>query len=117
MTLDYGDPLDPATLSPSGTPCPAAGGSAAEQAAVRDALAHNIVLVAPAGDDAISGNTDYPAAHPGVIAVGATAIGGQLAVFSSTRSYVTLTAPGVGLTVAAPDGGYTTLSTTDWGRR
>jgi subtilisin family serine protease len=106
-------PLDPATLSPSGTPSPAAGGSAAEQAAVRDALAHNVVLVAPAGDDAISGDTDYPAAYPGVIAVGATASGGQLAVFSSTRSYVALTAPGVGLTVAAPDGGYTTLSTTD----
>lgn len=106
-------PLDPGWLGPGGESGPAAGGSPAEQAAVRDALAHNVVLVAPAGDDAmVSGATNYPAAYPGVIAVGATGSNGKPANFSSTRPYVTLTAPGVGLAVAAPDG-YATLSTTD----
>lgn len=107
-------PLDPSTLSPAGTPSPAAGGSAAERAAVHDALARDVVLVAPAGDDAMAGGgPDYPAAYPGVIAVGATGKDGKLAPYSSTRSYVALTAPGSVLEVAAPGGGYTTLSTTD----
>jgi Subtilase family len=106
-------PLDPGWLGPDGESSPAAGGSPAEQAAVRDALAHNVVLVAPAGDDALAhGATNYPAAYPGVIAVGATASNGKPANFSSIRPYVTLTAPGVGLAVAAPDS-YATLSTTD----
>lgn len=111
-------PADPATLGRPGAPGPAAGGSAAggsaaERAAVRYALARNVVLVAPAGDDGMSGEgTDYPAAYPGVIAVGATSNNGKLAPFSSTRSYVALTAPGSGLTVAAPGGQYATQSST-----
>jgi hypothetical protein len=65
-----------------------------------------------------------------VLAVGATARDGELAPFTNTGSYVALTAPGaagpavaagsgatagppVGLTVAAPDGGYQTLASTD----
>jgi hypothetical protein len=44
----------------------------------------------------------------------ATATGGQLASFTNKSSYVALTAPGTGLTVAAPGGGgYGTLATTD----
>ncbi|WP_300613213.1 S8 family serine peptidase, partial [Trebonia sp.] len=108
-------PLDPGTLgSPvSGDPA-AAGGSQAERAAVSYALARGVVLIAPAGDNgAGTGAVNYPAAYPGVVAVGATTRGGQLAVFTSRRSYVALTAPGAGLTVAAPDGGYTTLASTD----
>jgi subtilisin family serine protease len=124
-------PLDPGTLGSSTSENPAAGGSAAERAAVSFALAHGVLLVAPAGDNAAGANSvNYPAAYPGVIAVGATAQDGQLAPFSSTRSYVTLTAPGsgttpdppvsgmtadpaAGLMVAAPDGGYETLASTD----
>ena len=118
-------PLDPGTLSPGDSS--AAGGSAAEQAAVSYALARNVVLVAPAGDDGATSNAvNYPAAYPGVIAVGATEPGGELAPFSVTRSYVAVTAPGAGgsagaagaspatgLTVAAPGGGYQTLASTD----
>lgn len=131
-------PLDPGTL---GAPVPgdaapgdpaAAGGSAAERAAVSFALARNVLLVAPAGDNgAGAGSVNYPAAYPGVIAVGATSRSGQLAPFTSTRSYVALTAPGsgttpdppasggmtadpaAGLMVAAPDGGYEPLASTD----
>ena len=109
-------PLDPGTLglAAGGDPA-AAGGSAAERSAVAYAVAHNVVLVAPAGDNGMgTGTVNYPAAYPGVLAVGATAKGGQLASFTNTGSYVALTAPGTGLTVAAPGGdGYGTLASTD----
>ncbi len=92
-------PLDPAALEAAPSGDPAAGGSAAERAAVSFALAHNVVLVAPAGDNgAATDSVNYPAAYPGVIAVGATARSGQLAPFTNTGSYVTLTAPGSGAT-------------------
>jgi hypothetical protein len=108
-------PLDPGTLGPAASGDPAAaGGSPAERAAVSYALSHDAVLVAPAGDDgAGSGAVNYPAAYPGVIAVGATTRNGQLAPFTSARSYVALTAPGSGLTLAAPGGGYASLASTD----
>jgi len=126
-------PLDPGTLgSVSGGDPAAAGGSTAEQAAVGYALAHNALLIAPAGDNGAStGTTNYPAAYPGVIAVGATARNGQLAPFTSTGTYVAVAAPGsgetppapepfgestdpaAGLAVAAPDGSYQSLASTD----
>jgi subtilisin family serine protease len=126
-------PLDPGTLgsAPDGDPA-AAGGSAAERAAVSYALAHNVLLVAPAGDNGAStGTANYPAAYPGVIAVGATGWNGKLAPFTSTQPYVALTAPGsgqtprvpqpfgestdptAGLTVPTPGGGYESLASTD----
>ena len=123
-------PLDPGTLGSASTGDPAAaGGSAAERAAVRYALAHDVLLIAPAGDNgAGSDSVNYPAAYPGVVAVGATARDGSLAPFTNRRSYVALTAPGsgqtpgtagttgnpvAGLTVAAPGGGYQSLASTD----
>ncbi len=108
-------PLDPGTLGIAGGGDPAAGGgSAAERAAVAYAVAHDVVLVAPAGDDGTgNGTVNYPAAYPGVLAVGATAKDGQFASFTNKSSYVALTAPGTGLTVAAPGGGYGTLASTD----
>src|SRR5579859_1726562 len=107
-------PLDPGTLGLAGQGDPAAaGGSPAERAAVDYALGKGVVLVAPAGDDGMGpGLVNYPAAYPGVIAVGAVSRGGRLASFSSRRSYVSLTAPGVGL--EAPDlaDGYQMTSST-----
>src|SRR5205814_2008119 len=71
----------------------------------------NVVLVAPAGDDGQGpGLTDYPAAYTGVIAVGAVARNGQVAPFSSRHAYVSLTAPGVGLTAAIPPDRYARIS-------
>jgi hypothetical protein len=106
-------PLDPGTLgmTSSGDPA-AAGGSAAERAAVGYALRKNVVLVAPAGDDGQGSQiVNYPAAYHGVISVGAIGRGGQLAAFSSRRSDASLTAPGVRLVAAAP-GGYGQISST-----
>jgi Subtilase family len=107
-------PLDPGTLglTSAGDPA-AAGGSTAERAAVHYALSKNVLLVAPAGDDGQgSGIVNYPAAYPGVIAVGAIGRAGQLAVFSSRRSYTSLTAPGVDLVTPTPSGGYGYFSST-----
>jgi subtilisin family serine protease len=107
-------PLDPGTFGLTGHGDPAAaGGSAAERAAVAFAVRQGVILVAPAGDDGPgSGMVNYPAAYPGVIAVGAVGRNGRLAAFSSRRSYVTLTAPGVDLVAATPPGGYQQVSST-----
>ncbi|MGP0023239.1 MAG: S8 family serine peptidase [Streptosporangiaceae bacterium] len=111
-------PLDPASLASDGAATgglgAAAGGSAAEQAAVDYALGKGAVLVAPAGDNGEDGNVPtYPAAYPGVIAVGTVDRHFVRAPFSNRQSYVALTAPGVDLTTASPPSGYRNMSTTD----
>jgi Subtilase family len=108
-------PLDPGTLGPVMTGDPvAAGGSPRERAAVSEALAHGVALIGPAGDNGAStGIITYPAAYPGVLAVGATDQAGNLELYSNRGAFVGLTAPGSGLTVAAPGGGYITIKTTD----
>jgi len=91
----------------------AAGGSAAEKAAVAFALSRGVVLVAPAGDNnAQTDDPNFPADYPGVISVGAFDSNIIKAPFSSRQSYVTLTASGSGMTAAIPQGGYTTVSST-----
>ena len=44
----------------------------------------------------------YPAAYPGVLSVGAIGPDGSLASFSDTRTPVSVTAPGIGVTSAYP---------------
>lgn len=102
-------PLDPVT-----TPgAPGAGGSPAERAAVDYALAHRVVLVAPAGDDGAGADqVNFPAAYPGVISVGAFNASFTKASFSSQQPYVTLTAAGDGIIAATPPTGYVTVSST-----
>jgi membrane-anchored mycosin MYCP len=72
--------------------------------AVRFAQARNVVVVAAAGNDNPDGATGpfYPAAYPGVLSVGAVGPDGALASFSDTRTPVSVTAPGVGVTAAYP---------------
>jgi hypothetical protein len=84
--------------------------------AVMYALRHNVVVVAAAGNDIGQGGTDtndgnqggdgtgpfYPAAYPGVLAVGAIGPGGVLAGFSDRYTPVGVTAPGVNVTSAYP---------------
>jgi serine protease len=97
--------------SPSTTPPP--DGTAAEQAAVAYALSQGVVLVAPAGDN--GNGTDapnFPADYPGVISVGAFDSNTIKAPFSSHQPYVTLTAPGDGMTAEVPPNTYATVSST-----
>jgi len=72
--------------------------------AVEYALRHNVVVVAAAGNDLPQGGTGpfYPAAYPGVLAVGAVGPGGVLAGFSDRHTPVGVTAPGVNVTTAYP---------------
>ena len=73
-------------------------------AAVRLAQASNVVVVAAAGNDSAGRGSDpfFPAAYPGVLSVGAVTPDGSLATFSDTRTPVSVTAPGVGVTAAFP---------------
>ncbi len=90
----------------------AAGGSTAERAAVSYAVHKNVLLIAPAGDNALSGDgANYPAAYPGVVAVGAFGRTFVKASYSSHQQYVTLTAAGQGV-VAASRNGFLTMNTT-----
>jgi hypothetical protein len=83
----------------------AAGGSAAERAAIGYAIRRGVLLVAPAGDNALAGNApNYPAAYQGVIAVGAFDRNFVKAPTSNRQRYVMLTAAGRGVVAAAPAG-------------
>ena len=109
-------PMDPGqaavSAAPATTPAPT-DGSAAEKAAVGYALSSGVVLVAPAGDNGAATDTvNYPAAYPGVIAVGAFDRNFIKAAFSSHQPYVVLTAPGAGVIAAAPPGGYAAMNST-----
>ena len=108
-------PIDPGQPGSSGTggTLAAADGSPAEQSAISYALRRDVVLVAPAGDDGTASDApNYPAAYHGVIAVGAFNSAFVKAAWSSHRSYVTLTAAGVGMLAAANTGGYQTVNST-----
>ena len=66
--------------------------------AVNWALAHNVVLVAAAGNSGdgnlATNEITYPAAYPGVIAIGASNVHDQPTSWSDSASYVKLYAPG-----------------------
>ncbi|MGN6792257.1 MAG: S8 family serine peptidase [Streptosporangiaceae bacterium] len=90
----------------------AAGGSGAEQAAIAYAIQRNVMLIAPAGDNAQAGDApNYPAGYHGVIAVGAFDSNFVKAPYSSHQQYVSLTAAGRGVVAAAPSG-YQTMNST-----
>jgi Subtilase family len=107
-------PIDPGQPGSGGTggASAAAGGSAAEQSAISYALAHNVVLVAPAGDDGAGTDAvNYPAGYSGVIAVGAVNSSYVKPPWTSGQRYVTLTAPGWGV-MAATNTGFQEMSST-----
>ncbi|GLW12908.1 hypothetical protein Misp01_80360 [Microtetraspora sp. NBRC 13810] len=79
-------------------------GSAAEEEAVQYALDAGAVLVASAGNDGDTANRkNFPAAYPGVIAVGAVDDRFQVAPFSNRQSYLSVVAPGT--QIVSADGG------------
>ncbi len=82
------------------------------RAAVRDAVAAGVIVVAAVGGAA--GTTPYPAAYPGVIGVGAVDRTGRRYASSPVSPYVDVVAPGVDVTVDAPHGGQTTVSGTSF---
>lgn len=73
------------------------------QAAVDYAISQGVVVVASAGNDG-NGAIDYPAAYPGVVAVGSVDATGQRATFSDYGPQLDLMAPGVGLTTVTTGG-------------
>ena len=77
------------------------------EAAVRDAEARDVVVVAAAGNTNTSDTVPAPAAYPGVLAVGAVGRDGQHSAFSVTGPEVMIAAPGDDITSTAPGGGYT----------
>jgi type VII secretion-associated serine protease mycosin len=84
-------------------------------AAIKEAAAADVVLVAATGNDGEDGiKGDYPAAYPEVLAVGATDRDGKSAAFSHRGSQLDLVAPGVDMTVAngAADGDYSVVDGT-----
>ncbi len=77
-----------------------------ERAAVEYAQSRDVLVVAAAGNDSTS-RKQFPAALPGVLSVGASSTDGSTrAPFSTYGSWVDVAAPGRGLLVAAPGGGY-----------
>jgi type VII secretion-associated serine protease mycosin len=82
--------------------------TAAVRNAIDNALAKNVVVVAAAGNDGASQNKDavsYPAAYPGVIAVGGIDENDQHVQTSTSGDYVDVAAPGVHIVGPAPQGG------------
>ena len=66
-----------------------------EKAVIQDLIEADIVVVAAMGNEYLEGNpTSYPAAYPGVIAVGASDEMDRRASFSCTGPHITLVAPG-----------------------
>jgi subtilisin family serine protease len=102
-----------------GGPCPVA----AEAAAVSAAQSKGVLIVASAGNDALRGDRpSYPAAYPGVLAVGATGFDGTRAAYSNVGTYVDLVAPGGSsdgvpthnMLLLAPGGGVRTAAGTSF---
>ncbi|MFD9101922.1 type VII secretion-associated serine protease mycosin [Streptomyces virginiae] len=71
---------------------------------VQKAVAANIVVVASAGNDGMNGQKrkTYPAAFPGVLAVGASDRNNERAVFSQPGDFIAVAAPGVDMVSTVP---------------
>lgn len=82
-----------------------------DRAAIRYAIDKGVVLVAAAGNEGARTSAgaapySYPAALPGVVAVGATDAGLRRASFSNGNASVLVAAPGVDIMGAGPGGEY-----------
>ncbi|MFJ3979879.1 type VII secretion-associated serine protease mycosin [Streptomyces sp. NPDC090021] len=71
---------------------------------VQKALAADVVVVASAGNDGLSGQKrkTYPAAFPGVLAVGASDRNNERAAFSQPGDFIGVAAPGVDMVSTVP---------------
>ncbi|RZS43087.1 type VII secretion-associated serine protease mycosin [Herbihabitans rhizosphaerae] len=86
------------------------------RAAVADAVARGVVVVAAAGNEGRTqpGQTWYPAAYDGVLAVAAVDERGRPVEESNAGDWVDIAAPGVALTTTAPGGRYLTVGGTSF---
>lgn len=79
----------------------------AVRAAIRYALARDVVVVAAAGNLHGDGNPrPFPAAYEGVLGVGAIGLDGTRSDFSQVGTYVDVVAPGSDVLMAAPTRGH-----------
>ncbi|MET9774882.1 type VII secretion-associated serine protease mycosin [Streptomyces sp. NPDC006367] len=78
------------------------------EAAVDEALAQDVVVVASAGNDGQGGNVKktYPASYEGVLAVAASDRNNERASFSQSGDFVDVAAPGVDMISTVPGGGH-----------
>lgn len=72
--------------------------------AVKKAIDANVVVIASAGNDGLTGQkrATYPAAFPGVLAVGSSDRNNERAAFSQPGSFVGIAAPGVDMVSTVP---------------
>ncbi|MCY0931221.1 type VII secretion-associated serine protease mycosin [Streptomyces sp. H27-H1] len=72
--------------------------------AVKKAVEANVVVIASAGNDGLTGRKrpTYPAAFPGVLAVGSSDRNNERAAFSQPGSFVGIAAPGVDMVSTVP---------------
>ena len=75
--------------------------SKAIEEAVQKALAHNIIVIVAMGNDG-DDSLSYPAAVPGVVAVGATDKNDKIANFSQFGKHISVSAPGVDILSTFP---------------
>jgi type VII secretion-associated serine protease mycosin len=88
-------------------------GSPTDEAAVQYALSKGVVLIASMGNDGSSpGKKYFPAAYPGVIAVGTVDRKFKPWQGSNRGDYISLSAPGVNIACAGTNGGYVEVSGT-----
>jgi subtilisin family serine protease len=74
-----------------------------EETLFRKLIDENVTVVAAMGNEFQQGNPiEYPAAYPGVIAVGATDETDKRAGFSNTGKHISLSAPGVNILSTLP---------------
>jgi thermitase len=79
------------------------GSSLVLQNAVQYAMNQGVVIVAAAGNEQLT-QLAYPAAYPGVVSVGAVDKQRKQASFSNSGQGLVLSAPGVGILSAYPNG-------------
>jgi serine protease len=87
--------------------------SSVMDAAVTYALSRGVSVVVSAGNAGLDGDpVEWPAATPGVIAVGAVDIAGTRPGWSSSGPHLAVAAPGVGILSTVPGGSYQSWSGT-----
>jgi subtilisin family serine protease len=96
---DCAETVDVVNLSIGGTAPP----DPQERALLQVLAARGVLVVAAMGNERILGSpTSYPAAIPGVMAVGATAVDDTVAPFSNSGDYIKIAAPGVAIWSTMP---------------